>query len=292
MEVIKNYSYLRNEDELRSYVQGLRDHKKYIIALDMEGESNLHAYGERLCLIQVCDGARLLLIDPLKMGDEVLRLLFESRDILKVMYDASGDLSLLKRVHGIEIMSILDLRPAVELLGYEKKDLASVIAAELGVVLTGKVKNQKRNWLIRPIDKNAIQYALDDVRYLLPLKDRVLARLTQKKLMDRYILKNSQVQNRVFSENASDKYVKITGYSNLQPHEQDIFRRVFDVRDDYARMYNLPPFQVIGNKDVLAIARDIKNVNRLHFSAALSVNAIKELMRDIKDTVGTSDSNT
>ncbi|MFC2072403.1 hypothetical protein ACFLUU_06850 [Chloroflexota bacterium] len=290
MEVIKKYSYLKNGGELLSYVQGLRDSRKCVIALDIEAENNLHAYGERLCLIQVCDGTRLLLVDPLKMEDEAIRVLFESRDILKIMYDASGDLSLLKRVHGIDIVSILDLRPAVELLGYEKKDLASLIAAEMGIILRGKVKNQKRNWLIRPIDTHAIQYALDDVRYLLPLKDKIMTRLMEKGLMDRYILKNLQVQNKVLSENANDKYVKIAGYSNLQPHEQEIFRKVFDVRDDYAQMYNVPPFQVIGNRDLLGIARDLNHINRLHFSAALGVNAIKELMSDLKATVGTSKS--
>lgn len=292
MEVMRNYSYLRNEDELRSYVQKLRDNKKYIIALDTEGESNRHTYGERLCLIQICDGTKLLMVDPLKMTDEVLRVLFESRDILKVMYDASNDLSLLKRVHGIDIVSVLDLRPAVDLLGYQKKDLQSVIATELGIVLTGKANYQERNWLTRPIPEDALQYALNDVRYLLALKDRVMAKLAEKKLTDRYILKNLQVQNKVLSENASDKYVRIAGYSNLQPHEQDVFRKVFDVRDDYARMYNVPPYQVIENRDLLAIARDTNHINRLHFSVVLGVGAIKELTKDLKAAVGTSKSTT
>lgn len=289
METITSYSYLSDDDELHSYIQGLRDNKKYIMALDTEGESNLHAYGEKLCLIQVCDGARLLLIDPLKMGNEILRLLFESSDILKVMYDASADISLLRRVYGIEIASILDLRPAVELLGYQKKDLQSVLAAELGVALTGKAKYQKRNWLIRPITDDAIQYALNDVRFLLPLKSKIMARLMEEKLMDRFMLKNLQVQNKVFSENPADKYAKITGYSSLRIPEQAIFRKAFDVRDDYAQMYNLPSYQIIGNRELLAIAQDINNINRLHFSETFSVNAIKELLRDLKAAIRTSE---
>ena len=45
--------------------------------------------------------------------------------------DASSDMSLLKNTADIEVKSILDLRPAVELLDYEKKDLHSVVAFEL-----------------------------------------------------------------------------------------------------------------------------------------------------------------
>ena len=54
------------------------------------------------------------------------------------MYDASSDLSLLKNTDNMEIKSILDLRPAVELLDYDKKDLHSVIAVELGIFLEQK----------------------------------------------------------------------------------------------------------------------------------------------------------
>ncbi len=287
METMTDYSYIRSDDELRSSIQDLRDSKKFVVALDTEGENNRHAYGQRLCLVQVYDGTRLLLVDPLAMSDEALRLLFESRDILKVMYDASNDLSLLKRVHGIEIASILDLRPAVELLGYEKKDLQSVIAAEFGTVLTGKAIYQVRNWLTRPIADDAIQYALNDVRYLLRLKDRIMEKLVEKKLLDRFMLKNLQVQSRVFLESPQEKCTRIVGYSSLRDHEKEMFRRVFDVRQDCAQMYNIPSHQVISNRDLLTIARDFKSINRLCFSGALSVNAIKNLMRELKETVAT-----
>jgi len=110
----------------------------------------------------------------------------------------------------------------------------------------------------------------------------------EKKLMDRYALKNLQVQNKVFFERAFHRYIKIPGYSNLQPQEQDLFRKVFDVRDNYARMYNIPPFQVIGNRDLLEIARNTNHINRLHFSFALGINGIKELMGDLKTAIGTS----
>ena len=97
----------------------------WTISLDTEYNNHLHAYGQQLCLIQIYDGTRSIAIDPFGIKDEVLRNLFEDRDVLKIMYDAPSDISLLVNAKNITIKSILDLRQGVELLEYDKKDLHS-----------------------------------------------------------------------------------------------------------------------------------------------------------------------
>ena len=133
-----NYIKIENKAELRSYLEKFEDKGLHIIALDIKAESNLHAYGEKLCLTQIFDGVNNIIIDPFKIDIDTLKLLFENTDILKVMYDAGSDLSLLKNTADIEIKSILDLRPGVELRNYDKKDLHSVVAFELGIFLEKK----------------------------------------------------------------------------------------------------------------------------------------------------------
>ncbi|MEE8353848.1 MAG: hypothetical protein V3S10_05260, partial [Dehalococcoidales bacterium] len=100
-----DYIRIDGEAELRSYLQDFAESRRYIMAVDIEAESNLHAYGEKLCLIQVFDGVNQVIIDPLEMDADAPRALFEDRAILKVMYDASSDLSLLKNTSGMEIKS-------------------------------------------------------------------------------------------------------------------------------------------------------------------------------------------
>ena len=51
-----NYIKIDNKAELRSYLKKFNDKELHIIALDIEAESNLHAYGEKLCLTQIFDG--------------------------------------------------------------------------------------------------------------------------------------------------------------------------------------------------------------------------------------------
>lgn len=280
-----NYIKIERKAELREYLKKFEERGLHAIALDIEAESNLHAYGEKLCLIQIFDGVDGIIIDPFGIDSDTLRLLFENAGILKVMYDAGSDLSLLKNTAGIEIKSILDLRPAVELLDYDRKDLHSVIASELGIFLEKKRAYQKYNWTNRPLSEQAIDYALNDVIHLFPLKDVILAKLYAKKLLELFILKNLQVQNRDYTRNPEDKYRKINGYNRLQDDKKDVFRKVFDIREKYAKRCNMPPHNVIHKADLISIVKDPEFIDKIRFSKRIGTDLIQDVVRELRTAV-------
>ncbi|MDO9288751.1 MAG: hypothetical protein Q7T83_08160 [Thermodesulfovibrionales bacterium] len=280
-----NYINIENEAELRSYLKKFEDKELQVIALDIEAESNLHAYGEKLCLTQIFDGVNNIIIDPLKIDNATLKLLFENPNILKVMYDAGSDLSLLKNSANIEIKSILDLRPAAELLNYEKKDLHSVIAFELGIFLVKKKKYQQYNWINRPVSEQAIHYALNDVMHLLALKDIILAKLCAKKLFEPFLLKNLQIQNKDYTRNPEDKYRKINGYNRLQNDKKAVFRRVFDIREKYAKLYDMTPHNVIHKADLIKIVKDAKDIDEILFTKRISMDLIQDILHELRIAV-------
>lgn len=277
-----NYINIENEAELRSYLKKFEDKELQVIALDIEAESNLHAYGEKLCLTQIFDGVNNIIIDPAKIDNATLKLLFENPNILKVMYDAGSDLSLLKNSANIEIKSILDLRPAAELLNYEKKDLHSVIAFELGIFLEKKKKYQQYNWINRPVSEQALHYALNDVMHLLALKDIILAKLCAKKLFEPFLLKNLQIQNKDYTRNPEDKYRKINGYSRLQNDKKAVFRRVFDIREKYAKLYDMTPHNVINKADLIKIVKGAKDIDEIRFTERISMNLIQDILHELR----------
>jgi len=283
-----DYITIENRAKLRSYLKKFKDRELHIIALDIEAESNLHAYGERLCLTQIFDGVNNIIIDPFGIDNDALKLLFENPNILKVMYDAGSDLSLLKNAAGIEIKSILDLRPATELLNYEKKDLHSVIAFELGIFLEQKKKHQKHNWINRPVSEQAIDYALNDVIHLLALKDIILAKLYAKKLLEPFLLKNLQIQNKDYTRDPEDKYRKISGYSRLRDDKKAVFRRVFDIREKYAKKFNMPPHNVIRKSDLINIVKDPGCIERIRFIKRISIDVIQKILNELRMAVKTA----
>ncbi|MEE8353149.1 MAG: hypothetical protein V3S10_01715, partial [Dehalococcoidales bacterium] len=189
---------------------------------------------------------------------------------------------LLKNTSGMEIKSILDLRPAVELLDYERKDLHSVLAAELGIVLEKKSRFQRYNWTRRPISRQAIDYALNDVAHLLALKDAIWRKLYERQLLDAFLLKNLQVQNKDYTRNPDDRYRRTRGYHSLRGAERTAFRRVFDVREKYAIALDMPPHNVVANGDLVRIAGDTEHLEGIRFSRGIGSDTANALRRELR----------
>ncbi|MFC2039105.1 hypothetical protein ACFLUG_04980 [Chloroflexota bacterium] len=280
-----DYSYVATDTELEEYITEFLGRNNFTIALDMEMESNRHSFGEKLCLIQIHDGTQTILIDPLHISEDTIRKLLENKNVLKVMYDASYDSIIMKSLYSIEIKSILDLKPAVDLLKYKKGNLHSVIAQELGIQLKDKDKYQKHNWMIRPISNDALEYAMNDVLYLLPLKKILLKKIFDKELMDRFLLRNFQIQLIEQDVDTEKKYKNVRGYNNLDANEKHIFQTIYDIRKEYAEMYNLPDYRIIRNDDLIRTAKDTNHLNRIQFPVDLSVNGIREILKELKAAV-------
>jgi ribonuclease D len=279
----RDYTLIEKQSELITYLDTLDEQKNRTVALDLEAELNLHAYGQKLCLIQIYDGTNKILIDPLEIDNHTLKSFFENRNILKIVYDAGSDSSFMKNAYDIELKSMLDLRPAVDLLKYEKQDLHSVIAAELGVILNHKSKYHRYNWTRRPLDKEAIDYALNDVIYLFKLKDALLGKIYAANLLDMFILKNLQVQNKDYALDPSARYRRMKGFHALAPDEKSLFKKIFNVREKYAEIANIPSDNVIRRQDLLDIAKGLKQIDEIRFPNRLSNDFIKRIISELKN---------
>lgn len=268
-----DYQLITKRKELIPYLESLALVKNCIVALDLEAELNLHHYGQRLCLVQIYDGVNKVLIDPFDIDTHILKAFFEDRNILKIVYDAGSDSSLLKNVYDIEMKSLLDLRPAVELLKYEKQDLHSVIAQELGVTLNHKVRFQRHNWTRRPFDAEALEYAVNDVIYLFKLKDVLLKKLCDANLMEIFILRNLQVQNKDYLLDPRERYKRTKGYHALPTEAKKLFKALYDVREKYAKAANMPSYHIVRNEDLIDIARGVKTINDIKLPSRLGEEA-------------------
>jgi ribonuclease D len=259
-----------------------------VIALDSESNNHRHAYGQQLCLVQIYDGTRSIIIDPYGIEDKTLRNLFENRDILKVMYDAPSDISLLVNTKNMTIKSILDLRPGVELLEYRKKDLHSVIYTELGIELEHKKKFQRHNWLRRPVSEEALEYALNDVEHLLRLKDIILDKIYKRQLFDLFILRNVRVQNRDYFIDPNDNYRRVKGYRDLNNEVKSQFQQLHAVRESYAKLVNMPSANIISNSLLLNIAAGTQTLEDIAFPKRLSENLRRKIAQDLRNALASN----
>ncbi|MDB6088093.1 MAG: ribonuclease [Gammaproteobacteria bacterium] len=126
-------------------------------------------YRAELCLVQVSSSSDATCVDPIALADltPIARAL-TAPGIIKVMHASRQDIEVLLPVAGL-VRPVFDTQIAAALTGLP----AQVGYAELVRRLIGHelAKTHTRtDWSRRPLSPEQIEYALDDVRYLLPLK--------------------------------------------------------------------------------------------------------------------------
>ena len=146
------------------------------LALDTEFVRE-RTYYPRLCLVQVAAAGDILLVDAIAIPDGgalVPHLADPARP--KLLHAARQDIEALLPVTGTPLAPVFDTQQAAALLGFP----AQVGYAELARQLLGieLAKGHARtDWSRRPLSREQLAYAADDVRHLPALADALESRL-------------------------------------------------------------------------------------------------------------------
>jgi ribonuclease D len=107
--------FIRDSASLQALAEDLRG----ILRAGVDTESNsLHAYRERVCLIQISSPGRDYLLDPLVLSDLTpLKEFFEDPDVEKIFHAAEYDLLCLRRDFGFRVRGLFDTHAASRALG-------------------------------------------------------------------------------------------------------------------------------------------------------------------------------
>jgi ribonuclease D len=239
-----------------STFQGLVDTLSSQPRLAVDTESNsLHAYRERVCLIQFSIPGSDFLIDPLSIPDiSRLDTLFASPKIEKVFHGAEYDVMCLKRDFGFNFTNLFDTRVAIRTLGKKRSGLRDVLAEEFDVQISKRY--QRANWGKRPLPPELLDYARLDTHYLLPLRDHLAKALHAVGRWEEAREACEHLANIDAHENGFDPegYWRISNASTLTPRQIAILRELYLYRDEQARRLDRPPFKVLGDKTLLAVA--------------------------------------
>jgi ribonuclease D len=246
---------IERQDEFLRLIPRLKSESR--LALDTESNS-LYVYREQVCLIQISTVEQDYLIDPLRLEDmNPLRSLLEAVEIEKVLHGAEYDVLCLKRDFGFRIANLFDTRVALRTLGKEPTGLGDVIEQEFGVS-TNK-RWQRANWGRRPLAQELLDYARMDSHYLLLLRERLGKELRSQ---GRWQEAREECELIALSEPAenhfhANQFWKIRNALQLTPAQAAILREIFLWREGHAQRENRPPFKVMGNSTLLAIAEEI-----------------------------------
>jgi ribonuclease D len=279
---MKEYLFIKNDNELNQFIRYLYQNNIDLLAMDFEAESNLHVYGEKLCLVQIYDGKKYFLIDPINISRDELAKLFEDKKIVKYFYGCESDLSLVYKQYQIKIKSVFDIKNMVDALGLEKKGLDSAISTILNITINDKKHYQMYNWTIRPINREALEYALSDVEYLFDLYNGLMQRIMEQNKYNELIY--TLIRNRnEFDSKSIPTVFKSNDYKLLNSEEKILFKKIYDLRDQYAKELNFPPNVVISKEFLFRIVKKTNDVENIVFERKVPEKYRKQIIDSLKN---------
>lgn len=224
------------------------------LALDTEGAS-FHRYVDRIYLLQLSTEHHSAIIDPLQAGTlPKLGALLENRDIEVVFHDADYDLRLLRQDYGWHVTRIFDTRIAAQLLGIPAFGLAALLEKFFEVKLDKA--HQRADWSMRPLTASMLDYAAQDTRYLLDLRDELRMGLDSLGRMAWAQEEFERLESVQFAaDDADNAFLRVKGARDLKRRELAVLRELIPWRNTVAAGLDRATFRVMGNEALFEIAR-------------------------------------
>jgi ribonuclease D len=252
----REFVYIDTPDALESWVAEssarMSEAGESRVCLDTEADS-LHHYREKLCLLQVACAGRFALVDPLQIEDvSSLLTLMNQHDVW--FHGADYDLTMLRRTYDWSPKRVFDTQIAARLVGMRQFGYAAIVKETLGVELSKA--SQKADWSRRPLPQNMLEYAVDDVRYLLPAADILLKRLREHDRMAWFEQSCQTLQADVAARSVAPREDpwRVQGSGRLHGKGLALLKSMWEWREGVAEQRDLPCYRVMSNKQMINLS--------------------------------------
>ena len=184
------YDYIDTSSQLQEACAEMEKCK--VLCLDTEFHRESTYYAE-FALLQIYGNGQCWIIDPIKLND--LTSLWDiicRPDILKVFHAGRQDVEIIVKETGRMPLPLFDTQIAAALLGYGQQ----VGFGNLVQRITKKTLPKGESftdWKARPLTKKQLDYAADDVIWLMPVYQHLVERLqaqyvADEKLQDKNVI--------------------------------------------------------------------------------------------------------
>ncbi len=225
------------------------------LALDTEFMRERTYYAE-LALVQLAGRDGVVLVDPLAGIDRArLAAVLGVPGQQKVLHAARQDVEVLLPVTDTPIGPIFDTQIAAGLLGYAPQiGYGELVLKELGIAL--EKGHARTDWIRRPLSAAQLEYAADDVRWLLPLAERLEAGLAAKGRLA-WLAEDlaALADPGLYRTDPALAWQRLKGIEALPVAEQRRLRALAAWREERAMRRNLPRGWVLHDDAARAIAR-------------------------------------
>jgi ribonuclease D len=268
-----------NSDSLLRLCEQLRKCRR--IALDTEFVSE-DTYQPELCLVQVATDESLAVIDTVALRDlKPLWSLLVDGTTESVLHAGREEVLFCLSAVDRPPRPIFDVQLAAAFVGCEYPvGYGPLVSKYLGI---RPDKGETRtDWRRRPLTRDQIHYALEDVRHLLPLCDRLQVELRRLGRAEWYRAEAELWISQIEEGRKREQWHRVSGISGLSGQSLAIVRELWRWRDQQARQRNLPPRRVLRDDLIAEIARRrTADPKRIHAVRGLSHGPLRRAIPDL-----------
>jgi ribonuclease D len=208
-----------------------------------------------LCLIQIASPHYCACIDPLALDDlSPLADVLLNPHTTKVFHAARQDLEILQQVLGTIPTPVFDTQIAATLLGLgDQLSYANLVNHFLNVQLAKG--HARTDWERRPLSNEQLEYAADDVRYLItlyPVLRQTLSELGRLTWLDEDFAALTRPQ--LYHNIPQQQWQRVSGVAKLKPSQLAILQQLAAWREQQAQQQNKPRKWILSDDILLAIA--------------------------------------
>lgn len=246
---------IRTPEALADLCQTLKRAGRFALDTEFVGE---RTYLPRLCLVQIATTEFIALVDTLAVKNlDPLWDLVADPDVEKVLHAAREDLRLAWFGGGKRPPAgIVDTQVAAGLIGLPAYPLsyARLVEALMGVKLSkGETRSE---WDRRPLTPAQFEYARDDVRYLLPVADkigRLLERLGRQEWLREEMGRFSEAKT--YETEPEEAYLRLRNARGFTARPTALLRAVAAWREREARDRDIPARSLLRDEVLIELAQ-------------------------------------
>lgn len=237
-------------DQPDSIASGLTRHEYLGVDTEFMREKT---YFAQLCLVQIATGDAIYCVDPLTdSGEMEFWHALLARDW--VVHSARQDIEVVFQTAGKMPDSIFDTQVAAGLLGYPAQMGYAGLVKDLFDVDMDK-SHTRADWTKRPLREAFLQYAAEDVEYLLPAFERLSERLDREGRLD-WARQDSQLllATDLYEIGADQAIDRLKGARNFRGRKRSAAARLAAWRESEAIRRNRPRQWIVRDNVLLDVA--------------------------------------
>ena len=243
---------IETDNQLSLYLDHIKD--ETLLAIDTEFR-RVDSYFPELCLIQIATKEKLECIDVLSLDNlEPLFLKLYGKKTKWIVHSARQDIEALYSLSNRIPSAIFDTQIAASFLNYPLQISYQSLTESLEGVRLEK-KFTRFDWKKRPLPADVLQYALDDVKYLMPIFNKLSKELIEHGKLE-WVEEDCQflLKKETYSPNLQQIIKKTKGISKISKKHTDMAINLILWRESIAQKKNKPRKWIMSDEKIINYA--------------------------------------